>query len=81
MDLSRILAIAGLAGTTLAPLVLYELDLAKKRKEYPLSITKDYGRWTMYTGVLHNCSFLSSTNPVFLPFPADKSNFHTKTCL
>eukprot|EP01122_Echinamoeba_exundans_P015728 TRINITY_DN7610_c0_g1_i1.p1 TRINITY_DN7610_c0_g1~~TRINITY_DN7610_c0_g1_i1.p1 ORF type:complete len:156 (-),score=18.83 TRINITY_DN7610_c0_g1_i1:231-698(-) len=59
MDISRILAIAGLAGTTLAPLVLYELDLASKRKQYPLSITKDYGRWTMYTGVLHNFVMLS----------------------
>ena len=55
MDYSKILAIAGLAGTTLAPLVLFELDLARKRKEYPLGITKDYGRWIMYTGVLHNC--------------------------
>lgn len=56
MSVANIAGIIGVAGTTLVPLILYERDLARKRREFPLKLSQDVGRWTMYTGVIHNCT-------------------------
>lgn len=54
VDLTTAATLVGAAVSVLGPLILYERALSTLKKSFSLPLSQDYGRWTMWTGVLHN---------------------------